>query len=60
MQKIATVRGRSPATVNNQIRENNERVRKMGYCPRCKRARGHHVRGSVGWKIRLRRRPRRR
>jgi len=42
MQEIGTIRGRSPATVNKQVREHNDRVLKMGYCPRCKRAGGKY------------------
>ena len=37
---IATAKGRSSATVNKTIREHNEQVSRLGYCPRCKRAGG--------------------
>lgn len=37
---IASAKGRSPATINKQIKEHNEKVTRLGHCPRCKRAGG--------------------
>lgn len=42
MGKVGNRVGRSPATINTHIREHNLGVEEMGFCKRCKRARGPH------------------
>lgn len=40
MQKVAKMLSRSPSTVNKQITEHDEEIRKAGCCSSCKRVRG--------------------
>jgi hypothetical protein len=40
MQKVAKTLSRSPSTVNKQITEHDDEVKKSGYCSACKRVRG--------------------
>lgn len=44
MKKVAKMFSRSPATVNTHIKDHDEDVGRLGYCPKCKRVQGPHAR----------------
>ena len=43
MNKLARKMNRSPATIDNVIREHNASVEKIGYCPSCKRTKSKYA-----------------
>jgi len=48
MKKVAKEMLRSPATINDHIKEHDKEIDTMGFCPRCRRVRGSRQAMRVG------------